>query len=132
VAVREAIAGRDALIAKAGLLKLERLAGETELEIRRAVEVGPDVLQILLEVPERERHGREANSSWPDHAFRSLSPENEKNPTISGAFWSAPERTRTSDLRFRRRLGECVGIRSDAGNAANRWFLAREHPIEFA
>src|SRR2546425_1103653 len=26
-------------------------------ETRRAVEVGPDVLQVLLEVPERERHG---------------------------------------------------------------------------
>jgi len=50
VAVWEAIAGWDALIAKAGLLKLERLAREAELEVRCAVEVGPDILQILLEV----------------------------------------------------------------------------------
>src|SRR5688500_15604504 len=59
VAVREAIVGRDALIAKAGPLELERLACEAELQIRRAVEVGPDILEIVLEVPERERHGRE-------------------------------------------------------------------------
>src|SRR6476469_7518862 len=52
VAVREAIAGRDALVAKTGLLELERLACEAELQVRRAVESGPDVLQVLLEVPE--------------------------------------------------------------------------------
>src|SRR5436190_6989727 len=57
VAVRKAIAGRDALVAQAGLLELERLGRQAELEVRRAVEPGPDVLQILLEVPERERHG---------------------------------------------------------------------------
>src|SRR4051812_20739267 len=39
VAVREAIAGRDALIAEAGLLEVERLGREAELQIRRAVEV---------------------------------------------------------------------------------------------
>src|ERR671919_2612205 len=50
VAVREAIVGRDALIAQAGLLELERLARETELQVRCAVEVGPDVRQILSEV----------------------------------------------------------------------------------
>ena len=32
------------------------LAREAELQVRRAVEVGPDVLQVLLEVPVRERH----------------------------------------------------------------------------
>src|SRR5437588_7652449 len=57
VAVREAIVGRDALIAEAALLELERLAREAELQVRHAVEVGPEILQILLEVPERERHG---------------------------------------------------------------------------
>ena len=51
VAVREPVVGRDALIAQAGLLELERLARETELQVRRAVEVGPDVRQILSEVP---------------------------------------------------------------------------------
>src|SRR3954452_13627715 len=58
VAVRKAIAGRDALVAEAGPLELERLGGQAELESRRAVEPGSDVLQVLLEVPARERHGR--------------------------------------------------------------------------
>src|SRR4051794_17842089 len=59
VAVGKAIAGRDALQAQAGLLELERIGRQTELQVRRAVEVGPDVLQILLQVPEREGHGRD-------------------------------------------------------------------------
>src|SRR5690349_7118225 len=58
VAVRKAITGRHALVAQAGLLEPERLGRQAELEVRRAVEVGSDVLQILLEVPERERHRR--------------------------------------------------------------------------
>src|SRR6185437_8878574 len=57
VAVRKAIAGWDALVGQAGLLEFERLGRRAELQIRRAVEVGPEVLQVLLEVPERERHG---------------------------------------------------------------------------
>jgi len=57
VAVRKAIAGRNGLVAQAGLLELERLGRRAELEVRRAVELGADVLQILLDVPERERHG---------------------------------------------------------------------------
>src|SRR3954451_25463889 len=44
VAVRKAIAGRDALVAQAGLLEFERLGRQAELQVRRAVEVGPDVL----------------------------------------------------------------------------------------
>src|SRR4051812_49336882 len=40
VAVRKAIAGRDALVAQAGLLELERISRQAELQIRRAVEVG--------------------------------------------------------------------------------------------
>src|SRR3954447_6004700 len=56
VAVRKEIAGRDALVAQAGLLELERLGRQAELQIRRAVESRPDVLQVLLEVPEREGH----------------------------------------------------------------------------
>src|SRR5919108_6117696 len=59
VAVRKAIAGRDALVAQAGLLELERLGRRAELQVRRAIESGPDVLQVHLEVPERERHGRD-------------------------------------------------------------------------
>src|SRR5271167_4609487 len=57
VAVRKAIAGRDALVAQAGLLELERAGCRAELQARRAVKPGPEVLQVLLEVPERERHG---------------------------------------------------------------------------
>jgi hypothetical protein len=64
VAVRKAIVGWNALIAKAGLLELERLGRQAELQVRRAVEVGPDILQVLLEVPERERHGRNPTVPW--------------------------------------------------------------------
>src|SRR5207247_8574371 len=65
VAVRKAIAGRDALVAQAGLLELERLGRQAELQVRRAVEPGPEVLQGPLEVPERERHGRNPMEPWP-------------------------------------------------------------------
>src|SRR5215510_7729524 len=57
VAVRKAIAGRDTLIAQGGLLELERLGRRAELQVRHAVEPRADVLQILLDVAERERHG---------------------------------------------------------------------------
>src|SRR5437867_2463455 len=57
VAVRKAIAGRDALVAQGRFLELERLGRRAELEVRRAVEPRADVLQILLDVAERERHG---------------------------------------------------------------------------
>src|SRR4051794_21093170 len=57
VAVRKAIAGRDALVAQAGFLELERLGRHAELQVRRAVELGPEILQVVLEVPESERHG---------------------------------------------------------------------------
>src|SRR5881397_2297732 len=40
VAVRKAITGRDALVAQAGLLELERLGRQAELQVRRAVEPG--------------------------------------------------------------------------------------------
>src|SRR5437667_5997999 len=64
VAVRKAIAGRDALVAQAGLLTLERIGRQAELQVRRAVEVGPEVLKVLLEVLERERHGRNPMRAW--------------------------------------------------------------------
>src|SRR3954453_22573570 len=57
VAVRKAVAGRDALVAQAGSLEIERRGRQAELQVRRAVEPGSDVLQILLEVPQRERNG---------------------------------------------------------------------------
>src|ERR687888_2761725 len=65
VAVRKAIAGRDALVAQAGFLELERLGRQAELQVRRAFEPGPEVLQVVLEVPERERHGRNPMAPWP-------------------------------------------------------------------
>src|SRR3954453_15613439 len=64
VAVRKAIAGRYALVAQSGSLELERPGRQAELEIGRAVEPGPDVLQVFLEVPERERHGRNRMVPW--------------------------------------------------------------------
>src|SRR5687768_4018265 len=92
VAVRKAIAGRDALVAQAGLLKLERLGRQAELQVRRAVEPRPEVLQVLLEVPECERHGR--------------------NPTVAPA--KVPDLMRQAarcQVPFRRRAGsQPVGI----------------------
>src|SRR5207244_2629306 len=57
VAVRKAIARRDTLVAQGGFLELERLGRRAELQVRSAVEPRADVLQILLDVAERERHG---------------------------------------------------------------------------
>src|SRR5215218_8978620 len=42
VAIRKAIAGRDALVAQARFLKLERLGRSAELQVPRAVEPGPE------------------------------------------------------------------------------------------
>src|SRR5436309_14101241 len=50
VAVRKAIAGRDALVTQSGLLEPERLGRQAELKVRRAVKLGPEVLNVLLEV----------------------------------------------------------------------------------
>src|SRR5207253_1811740 len=63
VAVRKAIAGRDALVAQGRFLELERLGRSAELQVRRAVEPRAEVLEILLDVAERERHGRERRRS---------------------------------------------------------------------
>src|SRR5207302_3722653 len=57
VAVRKATAGRDALVAQGGFLELERLGRRAELQVPSAVEPRADVLQILLDVAERERQG---------------------------------------------------------------------------
>src|SRR3954466_2234684 len=73
VAVRKAIAGRDPLVAQAGLLELEPVGRQAELQVRRAIEPGPDVLQVLLEVPERERHGRNPMVSADGHALATSS-----------------------------------------------------------
>ena len=82
VSVRKAITGRDSLVAQAGCLKLERLGRRTELQVRRAVEPRADVLQILLDVLERERHGRNprertqtSGSKRPGHLCRSRDSE---------------------------------------------------------
>src|SRR4029077_3628638 len=50
MAVRKAIAGWNALGAQAGLLEFERLRRQPELQVRRAVEHGPEILHVLLEV----------------------------------------------------------------------------------
>src|SRR3981081_4892182 len=55
VAIRKAIAGRDALVAQAGFLELERVGRQAELQVRRAVKPGPDVLQVLPDVAGRGR-----------------------------------------------------------------------------
>src|SRR5436305_11022480 len=78
VAVRKAIAGRHALVAQGGFLELERLGRRAELQVGRAVEPGADVLQILLDVAERERHGaivwrHSASLAHVIGTFRSLS-----------------------------------------------------------
>ena len=65
VAVWEAMVGRDALIAQTGLFKLERLACQAELEVWRAVESGPDVLQVRPEILEREWHPRNLTRPGP-------------------------------------------------------------------
>jgi len=52
----EAIPGRDTLIGQGRLLELERLGGCPELQVWRAVEHRADVLKILLEIPDGERH----------------------------------------------------------------------------
>jgi hypothetical protein len=57
VAVWKAIAGRDALVAQGGLLELEGLGRRAELQARRTVELGAEILQIVLDVPVRERQG---------------------------------------------------------------------------
>src|SRR5439155_20258883 len=51
------------LVAQGGFLELEGLGRRAELQVRRAVEPRADVLQILLDVPERERHGGILNGS---------------------------------------------------------------------
>src|SRR5437763_9810623 len=38
VAIRKAVAGRDALVAQAGFLELKRLGRQAELQVRRAIE----------------------------------------------------------------------------------------------
>ena len=53
VAVREPVAGRDALVTQAGLLEFQRIGSQAELQLRRAIEIGPNVFQVVLEVSER-------------------------------------------------------------------------------
>src|SRR5581483_5500632 len=50
VSVREAVAGRDALIAQRGFLEPERLGRRAELQLRVALERRADVLQVPLDV----------------------------------------------------------------------------------
>src|SRR5207244_1561771 len=90
VAVREAIAARDALVAQAGFLELERLGRRAELQARSAVEPRADVLQILLDVPKRERQGailrRRAGRAIALHDFASGRPPRQRtsDPYVPG------------------------------------------------
>src|SRR5438132_8419566 len=104
VAVRKPVVRRDALIAQAALLELERVARETELQVRRAVEVGPHVRQILSEVPARERHGRSLARRVDSAAWRSSTP-------------ATASRTSTGRSRSTRRSGS---RRSAACRSATR------------
>src|SRR5258708_25202843 len=98
VAVREPVVGRDALIAQAGLFELKRLTRDTELQVRRAVEVGPDVRQIGSEVPERERHDRE--STVRASCRRAARATTRAPPATTPAGTGAP-RPRPGDARAR-------------------------------
>src|SRR2546429_7057236 len=84
VAVRKAIAGWDALVAQGGFLERERLGRRAELQVRRAVEPGADVLQILLDVPERERH---AAILWRHSGTLTQAAAISLEPTLRGVRW---------------------------------------------
>jgi hypothetical protein len=58
VAVRKAMAGRDALVAERGRLELQRLRRRPELEVGRAVEPRSEIFEVVSDVPERERTRR--------------------------------------------------------------------------
>src|SRR3954468_23455661 len=47
MAVRKAISGRNPLEAQSRLLEFQRVGRQAELQVGRAVESGPDVLQVL-------------------------------------------------------------------------------------
>src|SRR6266508_2481497 len=87
VAVRKAIAGRDALVAQGGFLERERLGRRAELQVRRAVEPRADVLQILLDVAERERHGAILLASFRNSGAGGLL--RPIAPLLPSAAWSA-------------------------------------------
>src|SRR5581483_2501015 len=70
VAVRKAVAGRDALIAQGRVLQRERLRRSAELQVGRAVELRTEVLEIPLDVRERERHGRYVDAAASQRQFR--------------------------------------------------------------
>src|SRR4051812_7720759 len=105
MAVREAVAGRDALVAQAGLLELERLGRQPELEVRRTVEPGADVLQVLLEVPVREGHGAILRNACADHAERVMPGT---SPARKLAGMSLPEPSRPAVEREVTRLDVAV------------------------
>src|SRR5436305_6868405 len=104
VAVRKAIAGRDALVAQAGFLELERLGRPAKLQVRRAIEPRADVSQVLPEVPEREWHGVILWHPWlgsPD-LMSQAPPRHVPSPRRS------PVITRRLDRRERRAARRCA------------------------
>jgi hypothetical protein len=47
------------VVTQAGLLQFQRIGSQAELQLLRTVEIGPDVFQVVFEVSERKRHGRD-------------------------------------------------------------------------
>src|ERR1044072_3713218 len=118
VAEREAIVGRYALVAQAALLELKRLACVAKLKVRRAVEVGPEILQILLEAPERERHGRDPTIRLrPAGPTESLGDASGRSPVIPGAQVEPPIEDELEELVL---AAEDVADRAIAEDAADR------------
>src|SRR3954453_20059401 len=104
VAVRESIAGRDALVAQAGLFERERIGRQAELEIRRAVLVRPDIRQICLQVPERERHVLSERRAPTDRRLRGLGPcsrSTAEAPLSRRARFPAAHRSSRPECRWR-------------------------------
>ena len=62
------------------------------------------------------------------HALAPVRPANSRKPRISGASHDAPERIRTSDLRFRRPTLYPAELRALAADRRERWRLSRPVP----
>src|SRR5262249_14136389 len=100
VSVGKAIAGRDTLVAESGFLELERPGRRAELQVGRAVELGADVLQIVLDVPERERHGRSYSvRQWRAISARAVTPPPSRERTWSRNRSSARARPGRPTIR---------------------------------
>ena len=106
VAVWKAIARWDALVAQGGLLKSSSaLVAQAELQVRCPLEVRGDVRQVLLEVPEHERHSRNPTvPTWlqPPDQCSGMSLEGAVSRTSARRVGRATERLRLRSSRDRR------------------------------